>query len=101
VKGLAQGAGNWVKSHPLQAGLIGTGVAVGSLLVGWLVFKALKKGKNKKSRYQARSIDLYDDVLHSLPSTEEEKLELLAEIDMEDEEFLQFMELLKVPSLQE
>jgi hypothetical protein len=89
LKGLAQGAGFWVKSHPLQAGLIGSGVLVGSLLVGWLALKALKNKKNKKMRgHHKRNYDPLDAIFDM---TEEEKLRYLAEFDPEDPEFVEFM----------
>jgi len=97
AKGQAENAGVWIQSHPLQAGLIGAGVAIGSLLVGWVVFRAVKgsKAKSGKSRrHHARSLDFSDAVMSEFPSNSLEKRAILDEIDWNDEEFLEFLNLL-------
>ena len=81
----------------MQAGLIGAGVAIGSLLTGWLIFKALKGGKDKSDkgrRRHARSIDVIDAVKGELPANALEKRQILDEIDFDDEEFVEFLSLL-------
>jgi hypothetical protein len=97
AKGHAEKATGWIQSHPLQAGLIGAGVALGSLLTGWLIFKALKGGKEKSGkgrRNHARSIDVVDAVKGEFPTNAMEKRALLDEIDFDDQEFLEFVSLL-------
>lgn len=83
----------------MQAGLIGAGVALGSLLTGWLIFKALKGGKDKserggRGRRHARSLDVVDAVKGELPVNALEKRQILDEIDFDDDEFMEFMSLL-------
>ena len=83
----------------MQAGLIGAGVAIGSLLTGWLIFKALKGGKDKsekgsRGRRHARSLDVIDEVKSELPMNALEKRQILDEIDFDDDEFMEFMSLL-------
>ena len=97
AKGHATNAGQWIQSHPLHAGLIGTGVAIGSLMAGWLIFRAIKGGKGKSGksrRNHARSIDVTDAVLAEFPASSLEKRAILDEIDWNDEEFLEFLNLL-------
>jgi hypothetical protein len=102
AKDHAASAGEWIKEHPMQAGLIGAGVAIGSLVVGWIIFKALKGGKEKKkqgSRLHARSADPLDEVMANFPQHALERRAIIDEIDWDDEEFLEFMSLL--PDLDE
>jgi hypothetical protein len=88
--------GEWVQSHPLQAGLVGAGVAIGSLVTGWVIFRALKGGKRKsdKHRRHARSIDVVDAVKSEFPTNSIQKRAIVDEIDWDDQEFLEFMNLL-------
>ena len=88
----------WIGSHKLQAGLIGAGVALGSLVVGWAIFRAIKARKAKKAgnnrRHHARSFDDLDDfnadVLDSINHHLAQRNPLDG-IDLEDKEFLEFL----------
>jgi hypothetical protein len=79
----------------VQAGLIGAGVAIGSLVAGWVIFRALRGGKDKKdrSRLHGRSINSIDAVTAELPSNAFEKRSVVEDIDWDDEEFLEFLNL--------
>jgi hypothetical protein len=97
AKHQASNAGQWIQSHPLQAGLIGTGVAITSLVLGWIIFRALKGGKSKSEKNQrnhARSIDIIDAIKSEFPANSVQKRAIMDEIDWDDEEFLEFMKLL-------
>jgi len=97
AKGGATNAGAWIQSHPLQAGLIGAGVALGSIVVGWVIFRALKGGKDKSGRGRrnhARSINVRDEIMAEFPTNAMERRGIVDEIDWDDEEFLQFLSLL-------
>jgi hypothetical protein len=94
AKGHASNAGDWIKKHPVGAGAIGAGVAIGSVIAGWVIFRALKGKKNRdrgNARRHARSIDVYDDVKLEFPRTGIERRAVVEEIDWDDEEFLEFL----------
>lgn len=88
----------WAQSHPLQAGLIGTGVAIGTLVAGWTIFRVLRGGKGKKkkgaNRRHARSLDGLDAIKAEFPVDALEKRAVVDELDLDDEEFLEFLSLL-------
>jgi hypothetical protein len=87
----------WVKRNPLPAAAIGTGVALGTAVVGWLIYKAIKGGKQKGKggRRERRSIDeFHAEFLEEFPANRLEKRAILDEIDFDDEEFLEFLSLL-------
>jgi hypothetical protein len=96
AKGQATNAGAWIQSHPLESGLIGAGVALGSAVVGWVIFRALKGGKHKSvkgRRNHPRSIDVRDEIMADFPTNAMERRAILDEIDWDDEEFLEFLSL--------
>jgi len=87
----------WAQSHPLQAGLIGTGVAIGTLVAGWTIFRVLRGRKGKKNggnRRHARSLDGLDAIKAEFPVDALEKRAVIDELDLDDEEFLEFLSLL-------
>jgi hypothetical protein len=96
AKGEAANAGQWIQSHPLHAGLIGTGVAIGSLVSGWVIFRALRGGKGKSGRgrrYHIRSLDTRDSIVAEFPANSLERRAVLDEIDWDNKEFLEFLTL--------
>lgn len=97
AKGEATNAGAWIQSHPTQAGLVGAGVALGSMLAGWVIFRALKHRKDKSGkghRNHPRSIDVRDEIMADFPANAMERRAVMDEIDWDDEEFLEFLSLL-------
>lgn len=94
----ASNAIEWAKGHPWQAAGIGAGVAIGTAVIGWLVFKALKGGKAKgkgKGKHGKRSVeDFHADIMEEFPTNKLERRAVLDEIDWEDEEFVEFLQTL-------
>ena len=92
-----QNAVDWTKEHPAEAALIGAGVTIGTLLAGWTIWRAFgprrRRYENGRRRNQARSIDIVDELKAGFPANAMEKRALLDEIDIDDEEFLEFLEL--------
>jgi hypothetical protein len=91
----ASNAIEWAKGHPWQAAGIGAGVAIGTAVIGWLVFKALKGGKAKgkgKGKHGKRSVeDFHADIMEEFPTNKLERRAVFDEIDWEDEEFREFL----------
>jgi hypothetical protein len=88
----------WIGSHKLQAGLIGAGVALGSIVAGWAIFRAIKARKAKKGgnnrRHHSRSFNEFDDFNAEVMADINHHLaqrDPLEGIDLEDKEFLEFL----------
>ena len=95
AKGTAAGVGAWINNHRLQAGLIGAGLTIGSVVAGWLIFKILRGKKSRNGRRNhRRSVDVADDFMAEFPKNAVEKRAIMDEIDWDDEEFLEFLSLL-------
>jgi hypothetical protein len=93
AKGHATNAKEWIQSHPLQSALIGSGIAIGTAVAGWLIYKALKKAKGKKERSHPKLFDLVDGIKEEFPKNHLQRRNVIEEIDWNDPEFLEFLEL--------
>lgn len=93
---------NWIGDHKLEAGLIGAGVTIGALVAGWAIFRAIKARKAKKGgknrRHHSRSFDEDDEftaeVLDSIEHHWAQRNPIEG-IDLNDKEFLEFLESLE------
>ena len=88
---------SWASGNPWQAGAVGAGVALGTAIVGWIIFKALQGGREKSRgghREKRYVEDFHADIMEEFPSTKLEKRAIIDEIDWNDEEFLEFLSLL-------
>jgi len=98
AKGLPARAIDWIGTHKVQAGLIGAGVAIASIVAGWAIFRAIKarKAKNRGNhRRRARSFDVNDDIYSEVVADIDHHLaqqDPLDGIDLNDPEFLEFLE---------
>lgn len=68
-------------------------MGIGTLVLGWVFFRALKRGKDRYPRH-ARSFDVSDAIKNELPHSGLEKRAVVDEIDWNNDEFLEFLELL-------
>ena len=98
AKGFPARAIDWIGTHKVQAGLIGAGAAVVSIVAGWAIFRAIKarKAKNRGNhRRRTRSFNVDDDIYPEVAADIGHHLaqqDPLDGIDLNDPEFLEFLD---------